>query len=461
VKEDVELTSLTAVSPVDGRYAQRTAPLRALVSEYALIGWRVHVEVAWFKHLAAEASIGELAPLSENAIRHLDDIVKRFDPEAAEAVKELERTTNHDVKAVEYYVKARMREQPELVPALEFVHFGCTSEDINNLAYGLMLSHARHRVLVPRMRALVDAIDELAANTADAAMLARTHGQAASPTTMGKELAVFAARLDRQLVDLEQAAVLGKCNGAVGNYNAHVVAYPSVNWQDVSRRFVESLGLTHNPLTTQIESHDWIAEYLHTLCRFNRVLLDLNQDLWGYISLGYFQQRKVESETGSSTMPHKVNPIDFENSEGNIGLANAVLGHLAEKLSVSRWQRDLSDSTALRSLGTGLAYGLIAVESTLVGLGKLSLSRERMGEDLDQAWEVLSEAVQTVMRKHGIDEPYERLKSLTRGERLDETRYRALVESLELPAGARRELLALTPARYVGLAEALARRAKD
>lgn len=455
MREDVELSTLTAVSPVDGRYAQRTASLRGMTSEYALIGWRVNVEVAWFQHLAGEPAITELPPLSSAAGKYLDDIVTQFDPASAEAVKALERTTNHDVKAVEYYLKERLQGHPELAPVLEFVHFGCTSEDINNVAYALMLKQARKVALVPRMRALVDTLDEMARTYADAPMLSHTHGQAATPTTMGKELAVFAARLERQLAAFEGVEVLAKFNGAVGNYNAHAVAYPKLDWPAISRRFIESLGLVQNPLTTQIESHDWIAEYLHPLCRFNRVLLDLNQDVWGYISLGYFSQRAVETETGSSTMPHKVNPIDFENSEGNVGIANALLMHLAEKLTVSRWQRDLSDSTALRSLGAGLAHCLVAFESNFVGLGKLELSRERMSSDLEGAWEVLSEALQTVMRKHGIPEPYERLKALTRGEHLTAQGYRALVESLELPAQVRKELLELTPAAYTGLAEAL------
>ncbi|MEE8042909.1 MAG: adenylosuccinate lyase [Pseudomonadales bacterium] len=457
MREEVELSTLTAVSPVDGRYARRTAPLRGMTSEYALIGWRVNVEVAWFKHLADDPAIAELPQLSPAASKYLEDIVTQFDPASAEAVKVLERTTNHDVKAVEYYLKERLQGHPELGPVLEFVHFGCTSEDVNNVAYALMLKQAREAALAPRMRALVDTLDDMARAYADAPMLSHTHGQAATPTTMGKELAVFAARLARQLAAFERVEVLAKFNGAVGNYNAHAVAYPKLDWPAISRRFIESLGLVQNPLTTQIESHDWIAEYLHPLCRFNRVLLDLNQDLWGYISLGYFSQRKIETETGSSTMPHKVNPIDFENSEGNVGIANALLMHLAEKLPVSRWQRDLSDSTALRSLGTGLAHCLVAFESNFVGLGKLELSRERMSSDLEGAWEVLSEALQTVMRKHGIAEPYERLKALTRGEHLTAQGYRALVEALELPVQVRKELLELTPAAYTGLAEALVR----
>ncbi len=456
MREDVELSSLTAVSPVDGRYAARTAGLRGMTSEYALIGARLQIEVGWFKHMAAEASIAELPALSPAALAYLEDILTEFDPAAANAVKALERTTNHDVKAVEYYLKQRLGGHPELTPHLEFIHFGCTSEDINNLAYALMLKKAREEALTPPMQGLIEALDQMARSSAGVQMLARTHGQGASPTTMGKELAVFAARLARQLRAFRDVEILGKFNGAVGNFNAHTAAYPELDWPTISRRFIESLGLRYNPLTTQIEPHDWIAEYLHALCRFNRVLLDLNQDVWGYVSLGYFSQRKVETETGSSTMPHKVNPIDFENSEGNIGIANALLMHLAEKLVVSRWQRDLSDSTALRSLGTGLAHSLVAYESSLAGLGKLELEPERMASDLERAWEVLTEALQTVMRKHGIAEPYEHLKALTRGEQLDEPRYRELVASLELPAAGRRELLELTPARFVGLAEVLA-----
>ena len=451
---DKTLTSLTAISPIDGRYASKTAALRPFTSEYGLIYFRITVEVAWFRALATDPGIVELPMLDDAANNTLDEILDEFDEAAAQRVKMLEKTTNHDVKAVEYFVKERI--EPVAPEHVEFVHFGCTSEDINNLAYALMLKRAREEVMVPAMREPIERLRVLAAATADVAMLARTHGQAASPTTVGKELAVFIARLERQLKGFGQVGVLGKMNGAVGNYNAHLAAFPEIDWPALAARFVEGLGLGFNAYTTQIESHDYIAEYFDALTRFNQVLLDLTQDIWGYIAIGYFRSRRIEGETGSSTMPHKVNPIDFENAEGNLGVANALMSHLARKLAVSRWQRDLSDSTALRSVGTCLGHSLVAYTSALRGIGKLELDTERLQQDLDSSWEVLAEAVQTVMRREGLREPYERLKELTRGRELDEASFKTLIEALDLPASALDALRRLTPASYTGLAQRLA-----
>jgi adenylosuccinate lyase len=456
----MELTPLTAVSPIDGRYAARTARLRPLFSEYALMRFRVEVEVRWFQHLAAAPAITGLPPLSSDETQFLDDIVRRFDLAGASRIKALEAVTNHDVKAVEYFLKEAIDASglPGLIAGREFVHFCCTSEDINNLAQGLMLRAGREQVLLPLMDELDTALCALAGPLAATPMLSRTHGQVATPTTMGKELANAIARLRRQRTQLAQAALLGKINGAVGNYNAHAVAYPGADWIALSESFIASLGLQPNLHTTQIEPHDGLAELCHLLERFNTVLIDLDRDLWGYISLGYFQQRAVPGETGSSTMPHKVNPIDFENSEGNLGLANAVLGHMAAKLPVSRWQRDLTDSTVLRNLGVAIAHCVIAYEATLKGLGKLEMDAERLARDLDAAWEVLAEPIQTILRREGVHNPYETLKELTRGRSLDRAALQAIVERFALPEAARRQLLALTPSGYTGLAEVLARR---
>ena len=445
---------MTAISPLDGRYRSRIAALAPLTSEFGLMRNRVMVEVEWFLHLSAEEQIPELPELDSDARRAARAIWRDFAVADAEHIREIERTTNHDVKAVEYFVKERLA--PLAAKHVEFVHFGCTSEDINNLAYAVMLKRAREEVMVPAMRELIERLRELAATTADVPMLARTHGQAASPTTVGKELAVFIARLERQLNGFEDVGVLGKMNGAVGNYNAHLAAFPEIDWPTLAARFVEGLGLGFNAYTTQIESHDYIAEYFDALTRFNQVLLDLAQDIWGYVAIGYFKSRRVEGETGSSTMPHKVNPIDFENAEGNLGVANALMSHLARKLAVSRWQRDLSDSTALRSVGTCLGHSLVAYTSALRGIGKLELDTGRLQEDLDSSWEVLAEAVQTVMRREGLQEPYERLKELTRGRELDEASFNALIEALDLPASALDALRRLTPAGYTGLAQRLA-----
>ena len=450
----METGSTTAISPLDGRYRSRVASLAPLTSEFGLMRNRVMVEVEWFLHLAAEEQIPELPNPDAEARRAARSIWQDFAVADAEHIRDIERTTNHDVKAVEYFVKERIR--PLAAEHVEFVHFGCTSEDITNLAYAIMLRRAKEEVMAPAMREVVERLRELAAATADVPMLARTHGQAASPTTVGKEFAVFVARLERQLSGLERVGILGKMNGAVGNYNAHFAAFPEIDWPALAARFVETLDLSFNAYTTQIESHDYIAEYFDALARFNQVLLDLAQDIWGYISIGYFRSRRIEGETGSSTMPHKVNPIDFENAEGNLGIANALMSHLARKLAVSRWQRDLSDSTALRSVGTCLGHSLVAYTSALRGIGKLELDSERLQQDLDTSWEVLAEAVQTVMRKEGMNEPYERLRELTRGRELDEDSFKALIEALDLPAPALDALRRLTPPGYTGLAQRLA-----
>ena len=454
----MDLSPLTAISPLDGRYAAQAAPLRRIVSEAGLIQFRVEVEVRWLAALADCPAIVEVAALSGEARARLDTIVSGFGLGAARRVKEIEATTNHDVKAVEYFLKEQFADCDELEAVAEFVHFGCTSEDVNNLAYALMLGRARDRVLVPAMDALIAELRGMAHAWADRPMLARTHGQPASPTTVGKEIANVVARLVRQRERCARVAVLGKMNGAVGNFNAHLAAYPDVDWEGLARGFVEGLGLEWNPFTTQIEPHDWMAELFDALRGFSTVLLDLARDLWGYVSLGYFRQRTVAGEIGSSTMPHKVNPIDFENAEGNLGVAIALFGHLAEKLPVSRWQRDLSDSTVLRNVGVALAHVLVAIAAARRGLGKLELAPERLDADLDAAVEVLAEAIQTVMRRHGIERPYERLKELTRGRRIDGAALRAFIESLPLPPEAKANLLALTPAAYTGNAAAAARR---
>ena len=451
---------LLAVSPIDGRYADKTSELGSLFSEFGLIHHRVMVEIRWYQLLAAAPQIQELPALSAQASACLDTIVDGFCLADAELVKEFERTTNHDVKAVEYFIKQRFRESqlPELLEHLEFVHFACTSEDINNLAYALMLQHCRAQVLSQQLPEVMDRLASLASQYAGVPMLARTHGQIASPTTMGKELANVVARLRRQYQQLLAVPIMGKINGAVGNYNAHVAAYPAVDWLQLSEQFVTSLGLVWNPYTTQIEPHDYISELFDALARFNTVLLDLDRDIWAYISIGYFKQRQVAGETGSSTMPHKVNPIDFENSEGNLCMANAILSHMAEKLPISRWQRDLTDSTVLRNLGSGIAYSLIAYKATLKGLSKLELNHAALEADLDGSWEVLAEPIQTIMRKYDIEEPYEKLKTLTRGQSLDQQRIEAMILTLDLPEVARKKIRALTPANYIGLAVALTER---
>ncbi|MGM0693564.1 MAG: adenylosuccinate lyase [Pseudomonadota bacterium] len=451
------LSALTALSPVDGRYASKAEALREHFSEFGLIRARVIVEIRWLQRLAEHPHITEVPRLSAEATAFLEALLRDFSLEDAARIKEIERTTNHDVKAVEYFIKEKIAGQPELHAVTEFVHFACTSEDINNLSHGVMLTDGL-KSLLPVMQRVADGIARLAFDHAAQPMLSRTHGQTASPTTLGKEMANVAYRLRRQLTQIENVEILGKINGAVGNYNAHLATYPEVDWEANARTFVEGLGLTFNPFTTQIEPHDYIAELFDAVCRFNTILIDFDRDVWGYISLGYFKQKTVEGEIGSSTMPHKVNPIDFENSEGNLGLANAILGHLAQKLPISRWQRDLTDSTVLRNLGVGLAYGLIAYEASLKGIGKLEANPTRIAEDLDASWEVLAEPIQTVMRRYGIEKPYEKLKELTRGKRIDQTGFAAFIDTLELPAEVKAELKALTPATYIGNASEQARK---
>jgi len=450
-------SSLTALSPLDGRYANKVDALRPVFSEFGLIKTRVKVEIEWLIALANEPGIAELKPFSPGATQRLRSLAADFSEEDGEAVKAIERTTNHDVKAVEYFIKKKLESDAELAPALEFVHFACTSEDINNLSYALMLSQARHSVLTPALRNIATALRKLAHAQAVQPMLSRTHGQTASPTTLGKEIANVVARLERQIAQIEVVEFTGKINGAVGNYNAHTVSYPDVDWPAFAQSFVEGLGLVFNPYTTQIEPHDCIAEIGDATRRANTILIDLARDIWGYVSLGYFKQKLKEGEVGSSTMPHKVNPIDFENAEGNFGIANALFGHFSEKLPISRWQRDLTDSTVLRAVGTAFGHTLIALDSLAKGLGKLEVNAQRLADDLDASWEVLAEAVQTVMRRHGLPNPYEQLKALTRGQGITRESMRAFIASLELPAEAKARLLELTPASYVGLAESLAR----
>lgn len=450
---ELELSALTAIAPIDGRYSAKTSALRDYFSEYGLIRFRVAVEIGWLRHLAAHPDIAECPPLTPAASKRLSELVDDFSLHDAEAIKAIEGTTNHDVKAVEYFIKDKLSQDQELSGVTEFVHFACTSEDINNLAYALMLKEGMTAVLLPVMNRLVQALSTLALALADQPMLGRTHGQPASATTVGKELANSAHRLQRQLGQIKAVDYLGKINGAVGNYNAHLAAYPELDWPAIAANFVESLGLSWNPLTTQIEPHDYLAELFHAIARFNTVLIDFNRDIWGYIAQGYFKQKTVAGEVGSSTMPHKVNPIDFENSEGNLGVANALLSHLATKLPVSRWQRDLTDSTVLRAMGVGLAHSLLAYQAASKGIGKLEVNTARLHEDLDNSWEILAEAVQTVMRRYGISEPYEKLKAFTRGKTITEEMMHEFINQLSLPAAAKQQLLALQPALYVGNAE--------
>ncbi|HET8764790.1 MAG TPA: adenylosuccinate lyase [Rhodanobacter sp.] len=449
--------ALTALSPLDGRYAGKVEALRPIFSELGLMHRRVHVEIEWLLALGNEPGIAELPPFTATQVKHLHTIADSFAIEEGARVKAIEATTNHDVKAVEYFIKERIGADPALAQAREFVHFACTSEDINNLSYALMLKDAREHVLLPELDAIIATLRALAHEHAALAQLARTHGQTASPTTLGKEFANVVARLERQRKLLAAVEVSGKINGAVGNYNAHAIAYPDIDWRAFSRRFVESLGLAWNPYTTQIEPHDNIAEYCDAVRRANTILIDLARDIWGYISEGYFTQTLKAGEVGSSTMPHKVNPIDFENAEGNFGLANAMLGHFADKLPISRWQRDLTDSTVLRALGVAFGHTLVAFASLRKGLGKLNVNAPRLAADLDASWEVLAEAVQTVMRRYGLPQPYEQLKALTRGHGISKDSMRGFIASLALPAEAKQRLLELTPATYTGLAASLAK----
>jgi adenylosuccinate lyase len=447
--------TLNAISPLDGRYAESTTPLARFFSESALMRFRVLVEVRWLLALSNCEDIPEVRAFSVDEKTILEDIAANFSENDAARIKEIERTTRHDVKAVEYFIKDKLNDT-SLAPVSEWVHFACTSEDINNLSHALMLKHGIEEVWLPRAQEMVNKVASFASEYSHLPMLARTHGQTASPTTVGKELAVFVQRWNRQLKQIAQQEYLGKINGAVGNWNAHTSAYPNLDWPKFSQNFVESLGLTYNPLTTQIESHDWMAELFHALARFNQILLDFDRDVWTYISMGYFRQKTVAGEVGSSTMPHKVNPIDFENSEANVGLSNAVLEHLAGKLLVSRLQRDLTDSSAIRNVGAGVAYSYIALNSTLRGLGKISVDERVLASDLDNAWEVLGEAVQTVMRKAGHENPYEKLKELTRGEKIDAEKMRNFIESLELSPEDKTRLLQMSPGTYIGLAPQLA-----
>ena len=452
------LTSLNAISSVDGRYHSKTSALQPFFSEYGLIRYRVIVEIRWLQLLAANPGLPEIPLLSDSANTYLEQLISDFDESEAAIVKKKESVTNHDVKAVEYYLKEKLAEQTELAGIMEFVHFACTSEDINNISYALMLKESMDAVIVPMMTEVLEAIREKAHDYADAPLLSRTHGQTATPSTMGKEFANTVARLKRQLKLIKKTEFLGKINGAIGNYNAHFSAYPEVDWQATAEEFIAGLGLTWNPYTTQIEPHDYIAEYFDAVCRFNTILMDFDRDLWGYISLGYFRQQTVEGEVGSSTMPHKVNPIDFENSEGNLGVANALMQHLAQKLPISRWQRDLTDSTVLRTIGVGLAHSLIAYQASLKGISKLLVDEARMLADLDDSWEVLAEPIQTVMRRYGIKEPYEKLKALTRGQTISPEILAEFLDTLELPQDVRESLKKLRPETYLGNAASQAKK---
>lgn len=451
--------SLTALSPLDGRYRNKLADLPEIASEYGLMRYRLMIEIHWLLTLANLPDFTHLPRIDKPSQQFLQSILNDFNLAAAEQIKSIERVTNHDVKAIEYFLQEKLAGHPQLKAYIPFIHFGCTSEDINNLAYGLMLADIRQRVLSPAMHGIIQQLSSLAKQHADLPMLARTHGQPASPTTLGKELANVIVRLNRQLQTWETLPILGKFNGAVGNFNAHTAAAPAVDWIAVTTAFISSLGLTPNLFTTQIEPHDFLAELLQTLQRFNTILIDLNRDIWGYISLGYFGQKKSEHEVGSSTMPHKINPIDFENSEGNLGIANALAGHLAEKLPVSRWQRDLTDSTVLRNLGTVAGYSLIAYQAILKGLQKLTVNSAQIQQDLNHHWEILAEPIQTVLRRHGMADAYERLKSLTRGRNIDQKMLYHFIEELPLPDKIKQELQALTPAQYIGYAAKLANQA--
>ena len=447
---DQAISPLSCLSPLDGRYATKCRSLALLCSEYGLMRFRVQVEIKWLQQLAACPDIVEVPPLSAQQLQQLDAIYTDFSLEDGEKVKEIESKTNHDVKAVEYFIKARLEELGGYEDCIEFVHFACTSEDINNLSYGLMLAATRTTELLPLMQETVSYLRKLAHDYAAQPLLSRTHGQPASPTTVGKEFANVVFRLERQIEGLKQVPILGKKNGAVGNYNAHLSAYSTIDWLTLSQNFIAGLGLEHNPYTTQIEPHDYVAELFDCISRYNTVLIDFARDIWSYIALGYFKQKTVAGEVGSSTMPHKVNPIDFENAEGNLGLANALLGHMAAKLPVSRWQRDLTDSTVLRNLGTGLGYSVIAYKSLNKGIGKLELNQTTIDADLDACWEILAEPVQTVMRRYRIEQPYEKLKALTRGKGIDQATLEQFIKSLEIPDAAKQELLALTPRKYIG-----------
>ena len=448
----MQFNALTALSPLDGRYQSKTDALRPIFSEYGLLRFRVTVEVRWLQKLAETTAIQEVPLLSKKAIDYLNDIIANFDVQDAQRIKEIEATTNHDVKAVEYFLKEKCQALPELAAISEFIHFACTSEDINNLSHALMLKTAREEFILPEWKKLINEISKLAEAYKTIPLLSRTHGQPASPTTVGKEMVNVAYRLQRQYQQLQKAEILGKINGAVGNYNAHLSAYPNVDWHLFSQQFVQSLGIDWNPYTTQIEPHDYIAEIFDCIVRFNTIIIDFNRDLWGYIALNHFKQKTIAGEIGSSTMPHKVNPIDFENSEGNLGIANALMTHLAQKLPISRWQRDLTDSTVLRNLGVGLGYCAIAYASTLKGISKLEVNEAHLLAELNQNWEVLAEPIQTVMRRYGIEKPYEKLKELTRGKRVDQQTMQQFIDGLAIPEEEKARLKQLTPATYIGAA---------
>ncbi len=446
----MDLTQLTAISPVDGRYGSKTKQLREIFSEYGLIKHRVIVEIRWFQMLSLNPDIQEITPFSTHANNILNNIVNQFSIQDASQIKSIEKTTNHDVKAVEYFIKDKICENNELNAVSEFIHFACTSEDINNLSHALMLKQARSQTLLPNMNTIINEMSNMAQQLAEIPMLSRTHGQPASPTTMGKEIANVVFRLKRQLDQFKVVSILGKSNGAVGNYNAHLASYPELNWPEIVKNFIHSLGLEYNPYTIQIEPHDYIAEYFDAITRFNNILLDFNRDIWGYISLGYFKQKTIKGEVGSSTMPHKVNPIDFENSEGNIGIANTIFKHLSSKLTISRWQRDLSDSTVLRNLGVAIAHSLISYQSTLKGMGKLQINKTFIEKDLINSWEVLAEPIQMVMRRYAVAEPYEKLKALTRGQTITAETIRDFIRTLEIPEHEKTRLAELTPLTYTG-----------
>ncbi len=449
----MKLSALTAISPVDGRYQNRTDSLRPIFSEYGLFRYRVQVEIEWLKKLSENSSIKEIESLSASSISLLNSIKDNFSIEDAERIKEIEKTTNHDMKAVEYFIREKIQSDSKLKNISQFIHFACTSEDINNLSYALMLKDAREAILVPKLQQLVTILEKMSADYSSIPMISRTHGQTASPTTLGKEIAVYAQRLNRQNNQLKNIELLGKLNGAVGNYNAHFSAYPDIDWMALSSEFVEELELTWNPLTTQIESHDYMAEYFHVLIRSNTILIDLCRDLWGYISLGYFKLKLIKGEVGSSTMPHKINPIDFENSEGNFGFANSLLEHLAMKLPTSRWQRDLTDSTVLRNTGVGIAHSVIALDSCIAGLSKIDVDTEIINQDLENSWEVLTEAIQTVMRCYNIEGAYEKLKEISRGSEISKETLHNFIEKLDIPNNAKSRLKNLTPSNYLGNAE--------
>jgi adenylosuccinate lyase len=448
----MELSALTALSPIDGRYGDKTIELRTIFSEYGLLKYRVQVEIRWLQKLSSQAEILEVPALSQLALDHLNKIIEQFNEKDALRIKEIEKTTNHDVKAVEYFLKEKVSTNEELRAINEFIHFACTSEDINNLSYALMLKTAKDTILVPYWKKVIDKIVSQAKVHRDIPLLSRTHGQPATPSTVGKEFANVAYRLQRQLNQLESIEILGKANGATGNYNAHITAYPEVNWHKFSKEFVNSLGLKWNPYTTQIEPHDYIAEFFDCVARFNTIMIDFNRDVWGYIALNHFKQKTIAGEIGSSTMPHKVNPIDFENSEGNLGIANAIMGHLGSKLPISRWQRDLSDSTVLRNLGVGIGYAIIAYQSTLKGLNKLEVNYDHLLEELNCNWEILAEPIQTVMRRYSIEKPYEKLKEFTRGKSVNAKEIKQFIDSLDLPEIEKTRLKQLMPANYIGYA---------